>query len=609
MKFSRYLVLFAPFLSIAFPILLAAQENLISRNESTDVSGVKLFYRGDYDGETVTASNGAIVNKGYHAKILRDVENATKVLKVTEGVYTIVGYSLSNYTFIEGKTGLIAFDSGNNMGMGKAALSKIREVTDKKVQNIIYSHHHYTNGSRAYQDDAGEQLNVYAHPNVENLIKSTSLTLGPMQIRRAGIQLGYYLPEEGPDAYFGPAEPTFDDPALSESGHLTVTHPVKNGQTVVIDGVKAVFYHIIADSRDSLVVHFPDLDLILHNAAITNTAFPLYTLRGDYYRRPKELIAGIDIIRQIKPTYLHGAHGKPIRSKQEAYEIATAHRDLYSFIYNQSVRAINLGMTPDEMVNTIRIPEHLDQHPWLFPAYIDNEYSLRGQYRGMVGWYDEDTAELHPPLPGELASVLIEGFGGIDNMIAAAQRAFDQRKYNLSAKLLSFALDGDEDNKDARMLKAKALRAMAHATRTGIQTRNFMLTHARHLEGKQDWTKQAEHSIMPPPTFASLEGLPVGSLVEILETQIDPARSSEINKVIRFAYSDVGEEWAIHVRRGVAEVSTTLPESVDASLSITRGGWIRIALKQTSLEQEIKGGSAVIGGDPASLASVLSVFQ
>ena len=63
------------------------------------------------------------------------------------------------------------------------------------------------------------------------------------------------------------------------------------------------------------------------------------------------------------------------------------------------------------------------------------------------------------------------------------------------------------------------------------------------------------------------------------------------------------------MRRGVAEVSTTLPEFVDASLSITRGGWIRIALKQTSLEQEIKGGSAVIGGDPASLASVLSVFQ
>lgn len=64
-KFTRYLVLLAPFLSIAFPIQLAAEEILILGNESIDASGVKLFYRGDYDGETVTASNGANVNKGY----------------------------------------------------------------------------------------------------------------------------------------------------------------------------------------------------------------------------------------------------------------------------------------------------------------------------------------------------------------------------------------------------------------------------------------------------------------------------------------------------------------------------------------------------------------
>lgn len=609
MKYRRHLVLLAALLSLTPSLHLAAQVVATPPELSSDIVGEKLFYRGDYDGETVTAANGAIVNKAYHANALGEADNFNKVLKVREGVYTIVGYSLSNYTFIEGKTGLIAIDSGNNMGMGKAALSMIRKVSDKKVKNIIYSHHHYTTGSRAYQDDAGQKLNVYAHPNVESLIKTTSLTLGPMQIRRAGIQLGFYLPEEGADAYFGPSEPTFEDPALSENGHLTVTHSVKDGETVMIDGVKVVFYHIIADSRDSLVVHFPDLDLIVHNAAITGFSFPLYTLRGDYYRRPEELIAGIDIIRKIKPTYLLGAHGMPITSKEDAYEIATANRDLYAFIYNQSIRAINKGMTPDEIVNTIRIPDHLDNHPWLFPAYIDNEYSLRGQYRGMVGWYDEDTADLHPPAPAELASVIIEGFGGVDRIIAAAQRAFDDRKYNLSAKLLSFVLDSDETHEAARMLKAKALRAMAQTTRSGIQTRNFMLTHARHLEGKQDWTKNAKHSIVPTPTAASLSRLPIGSLVEILESQIDPVKSKDLDRVIRLVFSDVDREWAVYVRRGVAEVSTDVPVAVDASLTITRAAWISMVLKQTSLEKELESGSAVIDGDPASLVAVMSVFQ
>jgi hypothetical protein len=36
-------------------------------------------------------------------------------------------------------------------------------------------------------------------------IQSTTGLLGPMRYRRAGIQLGMYLPHEGPDAVFGPA--------------------------------------------------------------------------------------------------------------------------------------------------------------------------------------------------------------------------------------------------------------------------------------------------------------------------------------------------------------------------------------------------------------------
>ena len=111
------------------------------------------------------------------------------------------------------------------------------------------------------------------------------------------------------------------------------------------------------------------------------------------------MIAGIDKLRELNPQYTVGCHGHPITTREEGYDIFTAHRDAYAFIYNQSIRAINKGMTPDEMANTIRLPKHLDEHPWLFPAYIDNEYSVRGQYRGIVGWYAEDTADLHPPTP------------------------------------------------------------------------------------------------------------------------------------------------------------------------------------------------------------------
>jgi alkyl sulfatase BDS1-like metallo-beta-lactamase superfamily hydrolase len=569
----------------------------------------KLFYRGDFDNDKTKAPNGAIVNKAYLNFIAGGGWAETKTFKVREGVYTIVGYSLSNYTFIEGETGLIAFDAGGNIGMGKDILAMIREVSDKPVKAIIYSHHHYTGGARVYVEEGGaEKVEVYGHPDLDMYIQATTGLLGPMQYRRAGIQLGMYLPHEGPDAVFGPAEPLFDDPALNANGHLPVSYPVADGEEVIIDGIRTVFHHVVADTRDSLIVHFPDLDLILHNAAVIPNSFPLYTLRGDFYRTPTEMIAGIDKIRTINPTYMVGCHGTPLTSKEDVQDVATAHRDAYAFIYNQSVRAINKGMTPDEMANTIRLPQHLDQHPWLYPGYIDNEYSFRGQYRGIVGWYAEDTADLHPPTPEELGSAIVEGFGGADKLIAKATEAFNEKKYNLTAKLLSYVISAEPDHQGARQLKADALRAMAQTTRSGIQTRNFLMTHVLHLEGKLDWTKPPAISFLPDPTTASVLATPPGTYLKFLEAQIDPEKSKDLESIVQITFADLDKSWVLHVRRGVAEVTEVVPDQVDATLSLSRLVWAQMVLNETTLEKAIASGEATIAGSAESLSAVFNSF-
>jgi len=566
------------------------------------------FYRGGFDGHKVEAPNGAIVNKAYLDFITDGAFDEAKTVKVRDSVYTIVGYSLSNYTFIEGATGLIAFDTGNNLGMGKETLSKIREISDKPIKAIIYSHHHYTGGAKVYvEEGGGEDVAVYGHPDVDVNIQATTGLLGPMQYRRTGIQLGFYLPHEGPDAVFGPAEPTFDNPALGTNGHVPVSYPVADGEEVMIDGIKTVFHHVVADTRDSLIVHFPDLDLVLHNAAVTNMSFPLYTLRGDFYRTPTEMIAGIDRIRAINPTYMVGVHGNPLTSKEEVQDVTTAHRDAYAFIYNQSVRAINQGMTPDEMANSIRLPKHLDQHQWLYPAYVDNEYSIRGQYRGIVGWYAEDTADLHTPTPEEMGSVIVEGFGGADKVMAKATEAFNEKKYNLTAKLLSYLISAEPDHQAARQLKADALRAMAQTTRSGIQTRNFLLTHALHLEGKIDWTKPPAISLLPAPSTSSVLATPPGTYLKLLETQIDPERSKDLD-IVQITFADLNRSWALHVRRGVAEVTEFVPDNVDATLSLPRLVWAKIVLKETTLQESLSSGMATLEGSEETLLASFNSF-
>ena len=57
----------------------------------------------------------AIVNADYEA-VIDQTWGQVRTLKVRNGVHTNVGYANSNATFIEGNTGLIQFDAGNNIG-------------------------------------------------------------------------------------------------------------------------------------------------------------------------------------------------------------------------------------------------------------------------------------------------------------------------------------------------------------------------------------------------------------------------------------------------------------------------------------------------------------
>jgi alkyl sulfatase BDS1-like metallo-beta-lactamase superfamily hydrolase len=592
-----------------FGLSLAAALLLGTGAAFTPVQAKELFYQGDLDAKKTTAANGGIVNVDYYNWLTKGSFGAEKMTKVRNGVYTLSGYSISNYTFIEGETGLIAFDTGNNIGMGKHALAEIRKITDKPIIAIIYSHHHYTGGARVYvEEGGGKNVKVYGHPDLDANLQSSTGALGPMQQRRAGIQLGLYLPTEGPDTAVGPAEPHFDDPALAASGHVPVSIQVADGEEVEIDGIKFVFHHAVADTRDSLIVEVPELDLVLHNTNVTPMAFSMYTLRGDFYRDPIGMIGSIDKLREINATYVVGAHGYPITSAGEAYEIATAHRDTYAFIYNQSIRAINSGKTPNEMAETIRLPEHLKEHAWLFPAYVDNEYNVRGQYRGIVGWYAEDTADLHPPTTKELGEVFIQGFGGTDQLIAAASNAYSEKKYNLTAKLLSYVIAVEPDNMKARQLKADALRTMAQTTRAGIQTRNFMLTHALHLEGKLDWTQPSPINFFGTPTVAAVLATPPGTNIKLLETQIDPAKSADLEKVIQVTFTDIQQSWGLHIRRGVAEVTVGAPEEPDAIIELPRTLWAQIVLGETTLEDAISKGDATVKGSKEDLITVFDSF-
>ena len=67
----------------------------------------KPFYRGGMDDQISEAPNGAKANVQYMKFTSEGSFGGTQVIEVSKGVWSVAGYSLSNYTFVEGKTGLI----------------------------------------------------------------------------------------------------------------------------------------------------------------------------------------------------------------------------------------------------------------------------------------------------------------------------------------------------------------------------------------------------------------------------------------------------------------------------------------------------------------------
>jgi alkyl sulfatase BDS1-like metallo-beta-lactamase superfamily hydrolase len=178
----------------------------------------------------------------------------------------------------------------------------------------------------------------------------------------------------------------------------------------------------------------------------------------------------------------------------------------------------------------------------------------------------------------------------------------------LTAKLLSYVISVEPNHQAARQLKADALRAMAQTTRSGVQTRNFLMTHALHLEGKLDWTKPPAISFLPDPTTASVLATPPGTYLKFLEAQIDPEKSKDLESVVQITFSDLGQSWGLHVRRGVAEVTELVPDTVDVTLSLPRLVWAQIVLNETSFEEAIASGEATVEGSAETLSAVFNSF-
>lgn len=553
--------------------------------------------------EVAVGPRGEVANVRYSA---HGAQFAPKLHAVAPGIWCHVGTYLGNSTMIEGKSGLIVVDTGDCIEHARQNQQAIAQVCNKPLAALLYTHCHYVFGSRAWVPAEREaEVEVWAHPELMAQMRRLVSDLSPSFVRRAAIQFGMFLPPEGEDAmsHQGLGPFVFElDKYQPTTGFVRPNRLSSDGQEALIDGVRVQFFHTWGDTEDSLLIWLPESRTVINNVAWP-AMFNICTLRGDYFRNPVELLHGLDKIIELEPEHLVGVHGVPISGREAIRQAGTEYRDTIQFTYDQTVRGINAGLSPDELVQAVKLPASLADGRLTGQFYGELPFHVRQVYSGLVGWFGKDTAELHRPTPAEQAERTIALAGGAERIVSAVREALDKREYAWAAQMAGWLLAGGHDTGDNRRLKARALRAMGQVT-TASNTRSWFLTQARELEGKVD-------TRVPPIRFVNagmVRQMPAVTYVNGLRFLLPPALSADGEKTIHLQFESPDHAFTLRLRNGVVLIADGVQdfqEQADASVAMSFDAWARLVGREARAGALLEAGEIKLSGDVRLARAVL----
>jgi len=558
------------------------------------------------DRNVVTAARGQRVHK---ATVEHMDRLAERLYEVTDGVWCMVGNGLSNQTFVEGPDGLIAIDTGESVEEMTAALVAVRAHTDAPVIAVIYTHFHYCNGTTAVVPD-GTHVPIWGHERIDGNLGRMAADVGPVAARGLIHQFGMMLPDEGPDGLVGGGLGRFyRNPAHGRGtpGYRKPNHPISGPTTAKVAGLTVHFTPAPSDADDNVNIFFPELGLCVNNI-VWPALFNIFAIRGEEYRDPRILLTGIDEIARFDPEYLVCAHGPPLSNRDEIRAGVIDARDAIQYLWDQTVRGINRGLTLGELIAEVQLPARFDRTYLTQQHYGVVEHHVRQIHAGLRGWFDGYEAELAPLPTLERTQRLIAGFGGRAAVLTAAKAALAADDLRWALELATWLVrsepstDGRADggNADERAMLGAVLRSIGERTMSA-NLRNWCMTRARELDGTVDLSRhrgfrasRGQVMAYPPATF-----------VHGLKTALDPDKAVDLDAHLAFTID--GMTAGLHLRSGVAV--PTDGDGADHTITLTLATWADVLSGTTAFSEAVAAGDITIDGDDDTVRHALACFD
>ncbi|MFD6269195.1 alkyl/aryl-sulfatase [Nocardia asteroides] len=533
--------------------------------------------------------------------------------EVTDGIYQIRGLDLSNMTLVEGETGVLVVDPLISAETAAAGLALYREHRgDRPVVGVIYSHSHIDHfggvkGVTTEDDVAAGRCPIIAPAGFTEHAVEENVYAGTAMARRAAYMYGAALPR-GPlgsvGAGLGPTTSTGTPTLIAPT--VRVDH---TGQAVTVDGIAIEFQMTPGTEAPSeMNFYFPDRRALCMAENATHTLHNLLTLRGALVRDPhvwsKYLTEAINRYA-ARADVVFASHHWPTWGTERLTEFLSVQRDLYGYLHDQTLRALNKGATGIEIAEDIQLPPAIEAAWHTHGYYGSVSHNVKAIYQRYMGWFDGNPANLWQHTPVDAAVRHLDFMGGADEVVRKARKAFDDGDFRWVAQVLNYVIFAEPDNAEAKALQADTFEQLGYGSENGTW-RNFFLMGAYELR----------HGSVGTPTVAASPDiaaeLSVEQVFDAIALRVDGPRSWSAHIVIDWHLTDTGLVHRTELRNGVlvhfdVETDDLPPAGVTFTLTTAN---LRAALLGTEdVSHLIADGRIVVDGDPTKLAELVGYLD
>ncbi len=525
-----------------------------------------------------------------------------EVVKVADGVYVAIGYGIANSILLEGDDGVIIVDTMETTQSAEQVLAEFRKITDKPVKAVVYTHSHpdHIGGARVFTGGS-DTVPVYAHRDVIRNMEKTSIELQTAITKRSLRMYGPNLPpEEHVNVGIGP------EVAIHENSTINSLRPTREFDERLEDTVAGIHFELVhapGETEDQLFVWLPERRILLPGDNLYK-AFPnLYTIRGTSYRDPRLWADSLDMMRALKPEILVPSHTRPLIGEALIYDTLTDYRDGIRYIYDQTLRYINLGLTPDEIAARIKLPPHLANSPFLQEFYGKPTWSARSIFVGNLGWYDGNPSTLQPLSPRLEAEGMANLAGGIDALAKQVTEAEAAGRHQWALQLSDYVLRLQPEHAAVRAARIDALRALG-AVEANPNARHWYLMSARELNGEFTLPNR-----ILTPTPEMLAQMPLARFFDGMAVNLDADAAADTVIAVAFEFSDRDERYTYLIRRGASEVVPELRGDADIVVRVSAQAFKEMLAQLRNPAVSLVRDFEVTHGSKLGFAKFMRLFQ